>query len=59
MYQSPGSMEYTAAYQQSEALRYVAHRQLERQVDQHTSAQHRVVAAAVALLLVLVVVLAI
>jgi len=52
-------MEYTAAYQQSEALRYVAHRQLERQVDQHTSAQHRVVAAAVALLLVLVVVLAI
>ena len=59
MYQSPGAMEYTAAYQQSEALRYVAQRQLERQVDHHSSAQHRVVAAAVALLLVLVVVLAI
>ena len=59
MYQSPGSLEYAAAYQQSEAMRYVAHRELERQVDHHSSAQHRMVAAAVALLLVLVLVVVI
>ncbi len=59
MYQSPGSLEYAAAYQQSEALRYVAQRELERQVDAHTPSHHRFVTAAVALLLVLVLVLAI
>ena len=59
MYQSPGAMDFTAAYQQSEAMRFVAQRKLEREVDHHSPSQHRFVAMAVALLLVLVLVIAI
>jgi hypothetical protein len=57
MYQSPGALDYTAAYQQDEMRRYAEHRQLEREVaDSHTPSQHRVIAAAVAVLLILVVI---
>ena len=59
MYQSPGALDYNAAYQQTETLRFLAQKQLEREVDHHSPAQHRFVAMAVALLLVLVVVIAI
>ena len=57
MYQSPSALDYTAAYQQDEARRYAAHRQLEHAAaDSHTPAQHRLMAAAVAVLLILVLV---
>ncbi len=56
MYQSPGALDYTAAYYQDEALRRAAHRRLERELDSHTSKQHRLVAAAVAMLMLLVLV---
>lgn len=59
MYQSPGALDYTAAYQQNETLRFLAQRQLEREVEDHSPDHHRFVAMAVALLLVLVVVIAI
>ncbi|MGI8928543.1 MAG: hypothetical protein ACR2H0_03620 [Candidatus Limnocylindrales bacterium] len=56
MYQSSAAMDYAAAYKQEEALRHAAHRQLEREVDSHTSAEHRLIAAAVAMLMLLVLV---
>ena len=57
MYQSPVALDYTAAYQQDEARRYAAHRQLEHAAaDSHTPAEHRLLAAAVAVLLILVIV---
>jgi hypothetical protein len=57
MYQSPGALDYTAAYQQDEMRRFAAHRQLEREAaDSHTQSQHSLIAAAVAVLLILVVV---
>lgn len=56
MYQHPAALDYAAAYQQDEALRHAKHRQLEHEVDNHTSAQHRLIAAAVAVLLILVMV---
>ena len=54
MYQSPAALDYTAAYHQDEALRHAAQRRLAREVDDHTPAQHQLIAAAVAVLLVLV-----
>jgi len=59
MYQSPGALDFTAAYQQDETRRYLSQRQLEREVEHQSPAHHRFVAMAVALLLVLVVVIAI
>jgi hypothetical protein len=59
MYQSPAALDYTAAYTQEEALRQAAHRRLVREVDTHTSAEHRLIAAAVAVLLMLVMVMVI
>lgn len=59
MYQSPAALDYTAAYQQEEALRHAAHRRLEHEVDNHTSTEHRLIAAAVAVLLLLVMVMVI
>ncbi len=57
MYQSPGALDYTAAYHQDEMRRYSEHRQLEHEVaDNHTPSQHRLIAAAVAVLLVMVLV---
>ena len=56
MYQSPTMLEYAAAYKQSEALRSAANERLAAQVDHHSSMQHPVVAAVVALLLVLAVI---
>jgi len=57
MYQSPGLLDYTAAYQQEEARRYAAHRQLEHAAaDNHTPAGHRLIAAAVAVLMILVII---
>lgn len=56
MYQSPAILDYEAAYRQGEALRYAADHRLASQVDQHTSGQHQVIAAVVALLLVLAVI---
>jgi hypothetical protein len=58
MYQHPAALDYAAAYQQDEALRHAKHRQLEREAeaDNHTSAEHRVIAAAVAMLMLLVMV---
>lgn len=53
MYQHPAALDYAAAYQQEEALRHAAHRRLEHEVDTHTSAEHRVIAAAVAVLMLL------
>ena len=58
MYQSPGALDFNAAYQQNETVRFLAQRQLEREVDHHSPDHHRFVAMAVALLLVLVVVIA-
>lgn len=55
MYQSPAIMEYAAAYKQEEALRYAENERLAAQVDHHSSAQHQIIAAVVALLLVLAV----
>ena len=56
MYQSPGLLDYTAAYQQEEARRFAAHRQLERAAaDNHTPAGQRLIAAAVAVLMILVI----
>lgn len=56
MYQSSSALDYAAAYQQDEAMRRAAHRQLEREVDGHTSTEHRLIAAAVAMLMLLVLV---
>lgn len=56
MYQSPAALDYTAAYHQEEALRHAAHRRLEHEVDNHTSSEHRMIAAAVAVLMVLAIV---
>jgi hypothetical protein len=56
MYQSPAILEYAAAYKQSEALREAADHRLAAQVDHHTSGQHQIIAAVVALLLVLAVI---
>ena len=58
MYQSPTMMEYTAAYKQDEAMRYAANERLASQVDHHTSGQHQLIAAVIALLLVLAVIVA-
>ena len=55
MYQSPAILDYEAAYRQTEALRYAANHRLASQVDSHTTGQHQVIAAVVALLLILVV----
>ena len=56
MYQSSAALDYAAAYQQEEAMRRAAHRRLEREVDSHTSTQHRLITAAVAMLMLLVLV---
>lgn len=56
MYQSSSAMDYTAAYKQDEAMRRAAHRRLEHEVDGHTSTEHRLIAAAVAVLMLLVLV---
>jgi hypothetical protein len=53
MYQSPAMLEYAAAYKQEEALRYAENERLAAQVDHHSSAQHQIIAAVVALLLVI------
>ena len=54
MYQSPAALDYTAAYTRDEALRHAAQRRLAHELDDHTPAQHSLIAAAVAVLLVLV-----
>lgn len=56
MYHSPTMLEYEAAYRQEEALRQAADHRLASQVDKHTSAEHQLVAALVALLLVIAVI---
>lgn len=59
MYQHPAALDLNASYYQDEALRSAENRRLARLVndgDQHTSAQHRLVAAAVTVLLLLAVV---
>ena len=56
MYQSPAILDYTAAYKQEEALRWAANERLAAEADHHTSAQHQLVAALVALLLILAVI---
>jgi cell division protein FtsL len=56
MYQSPAALDYTAAYQQDEAMRHAADRRLASQVDRHTSAEHQLIAAVIAVLLVLTVI---
>ena len=53
MYQSPAALDYTAAYQRDEQLRHADERRLAKQVDSHTSAEHRLVAMAIAVLLVM------
>jgi hypothetical protein len=55
MYQSPIALDYTAAYQRDEALRHADERRLAKQVDSHTSAEHRLIAVAIAVLLLMVV----
>jgi hypothetical protein len=55
MYQSPAIMEYAAAYKQDEALRWAENERLAHQVDHHSSGQHQLIAAVVALLLVIAV----
>lgn len=55
MYQSPAIMDYEAAYRQDEALRYAAKHRLASEVDTHSTGQHQVIAAVVALLLILAV----
>ncbi len=59
MYQSPAALDYAAAYTQDEALRHAAHRRLEHEVDGHTSVEHRLIAAALAVLMLLVMVMVI
>jgi hypothetical protein len=54
MYQSPVALDYTAAYTRDEALRAAEQRRLAHEVDSHTPAEHRLIAAAVMVLLVLV-----
>ena len=56
MYQSPAILDYSAAYKQSEMLREAANHRLAAQVDHHSSGQHQLIAAVVALLLVLAVI---
>jgi hypothetical protein len=56
MYQSPAILDYTAAYKQDEMLRYAANERLAAQADHHSSGQHQLIAAVVALLLVLAVI---
>jgi hypothetical protein len=55
MYQSPAFLEYEAAYRQDEALRYAAQHRLASEMDSHSTGQHQVIAAVVALLLILAV----
>ena len=56
MYQTPAVLAYTAAYKQDEALRNAESRRQASEVDNHTSAQHGLIAAAIAVLLMLVLV---
>lgn len=56
MYQSPAILDYTAAYKQAEMLREAVNDRLAAQVDHHSSSQHQLIAAVVALLLVLAVI---
>ena len=56
MYQGSAALDYAAAYKQEEAMRSAAHRRLEHEVDSHTSTEHRLIAAAVAMLMLLVLV---
>ena len=56
MYQSPVALDYEAAYRQDEALRYAASHRLASELDNHSTGQHQIVAAVVALLLVLAVI---
>lgn len=58
MYQSPAALDYTASYVQDEALRHAAQRRLEHEVDQHTSVEHRVIVAAVMVLLLIAMMIA-
>jgi hypothetical protein len=53
MYQTPAALAYTAAYTRDEALRNAESRRQASQVDNHTSTQHGLIAAAIAVLLVL------
>ncbi len=57
MYQSPGTMEMLAGYHQDELLREARNARLAREAksghDGHTSAEHRVIAAAIAVLMLL------
>jgi hypothetical protein len=53
MYQAPAALAYTAAYTRDEALRNAESRRQAKQVDNHTSAQHGLIAAAIAVLLIL------
>ena len=55
MYQSPVILEYAAAYKQDEAMRFAANERLAAQADHHSSGQHQLITAVVALLLVLAV----
>jgi hypothetical protein len=56
MYQSPAALEYEAAYRQDEMRRYAAEHRLAAEADTHSSGQHQLVAAVVALLLVIAVI---
>ena len=56
MYQSPGILDYAAAYKRDEALRAAANERLASQVDHHSSLDHQLIAAVVALLLVIAVI---
>jgi len=56
MYQTPAALAYTAAYNRDEALRNAESRRQAAEVDNHTSAQHGLIAAAIAVLLMLVLV---
>ena len=60
MYQSPGTMEMLAGYHQDKLLREARNARLARDAasaqDHHTSAEHRLIAAAVAMLMLLVLV---
>ena len=53
MYQSPAALDYTAAYQRDEQLRHAEERRLAKQVDGDTPAEHRLVAMAIAVLLLI------
>ena len=56
MYQSPGALDYTAAYHRDEALRHAEERRRAHEVaDNHTPTEHQLIAIAIAVLLVLAV----